>query len=70
MSVCLCMCVCVMSSMYIIIIIISPLLPLQPILSETLLDQYRENKSAVPPGMSPDKYLEVMVNLICQLWTL
>ena len=39
-------------------------LPPQPILSEavTVLDQYRENKSSVPPGMTPDKYLEVMVS--------
>ena len=38
----------------------------QPILSEAVLDQYRENKSSVPPGMTPDKYLEIMVcNIIC-----
>ena len=36
----------------------------QPILSEAILDQYRENKRSVPPGMTPDKYLEVMVSYI------
>ena len=39
-------------------------LPPQPILSEAVLDQYRENKSSVPPGMTPDKYLEVMVSYL------
>ena len=39
-------------------------LPPQPILNEAVLDQYRENKSSVPPGMTPDKYLEVTVSYI------
>ena len=39
-------------------------LPPQPILSEAVLDQYRENKSSVPPGMTPDKYLKVMVSYL------
>ena len=43
-------------------IILPPSPHTQPILSETVLDQYRENKSSVPPGMTPDKYLEVMVS--------
>ena len=39
----------------------TPSLSSQPILSETVLEQHRENKSLVPPGMTPDKYVDVMV---------
>ena len=54
-----CLFICLPLSLF-----LSPLLSSQPILSEAILEQYRENKSSVPPGMTPDKYHEVMVEQI------
>ena len=41
------------------------LLDTQPILSETLLEQLSHNENSIPPGLSPDAYLEVMVCCLC-----
>ena len=37
------------------------LLDTQPVLSETLLGQISRNESSIPPGLSAEAYLEVMV---------
>ena len=39
------------------------LLDTQPILSETLLEQLSHNENSIPPGLSADAYLEVMVRV-------
>jgi len=36
------------------------LLDTQPILSEAMLDQFTQNKGLVPPGLSPETYLEIL----------
>lgn len=38
------------------------LLDTQPVLSETLLEQISLNESSIPPGLSAEAYLEVMVS--------
>ena len=39
------------------------LLDTQPVLSESLLEQLTDNESMVPPGLTPDAYLEVLVSV-------
>ncbi len=39
------------------------LLDTQPVLSETLLDQISHNETNIPPGMSAEGYLEIMVGV-------
>lgn len=43
------------------------LLDTQPVLSETMLEHISKNESSIPPGLSAEAYLEVMVNSIGSL---
>ena len=43
------------------------LLDTQPVLSESLLEQLTDNESMVPPGLTPDAYLEVLVRVAIEL---